>query len=363
MKILIATGIYPPDIGGPATYSKLLKEELPKHGIDVEVLSFGSVRSLPKIIRHFSYFLKVLKVGKGVDIIYAQDPVSVGLPVCLASFILRKPFILKVVGDYAWEQSVQRFGVTDLLDEFSLKNSYGIFVWILKKIQSGVALRAYKIITPSEYLKKIVSNWGVPREKINVVHNTFTSENIKESKEELREKFDFKGHVIFSVGRLVPWKGFDLLIEIMECFPDIKLFIAGDGPNKEKLEKKIKDLKLSNRVELVGRLKQNDLLKKIKASDVFVLNTGYEGLSHQLLEVMSVGTPIVTTNVGGNPEVIENGKEGILVGYNKKDELKKAILSMLDGGGRDFFIENAKKKLSLFKKDRMIKDTIKTLTT
>jgi len=74
MKILIATGIYPPDIGGPATYSKLLKDELPDRGIDVKVLSFGEVRHLPKIIRHFSYFLKVLKLGKGANVIYAQDP-------------------------------------------------------------------------------------------------------------------------------------------------------------------------------------------------------------------------------------------------------------------------------------------------
>ncbi len=85
MKILIATGIYPPDIGGPATYSKLLKDELPGRGIDVQVLSFGQVRHLPKIIRHFSYLLKILKLGRGVDVIYAQDPVSVGFPALTGS--------------------------------------------------------------------------------------------------------------------------------------------------------------------------------------------------------------------------------------------------------------------------------------
>ena len=104
LKILICTGIYPPDIGGPATYSKLLFEELPKMGIETRVLSFGEVRHLPKILRHFVYFIKVLKMGRRADIIYAQDPVSVGLPAMLAAKILRKKFILKVVGDYAWEQ-------------------------------------------------------------------------------------------------------------------------------------------------------------------------------------------------------------------------------------------------------------------
>ncbi len=102
MRILIATGIFPPDIGGPATYSKLLFDELPKRGFEVDVLSFGEVRKFPKIVRHFIYFLKVLSLGRKSDIIFVQDPVSVGLPVCIASKILRKKFALKIVGDYAW---------------------------------------------------------------------------------------------------------------------------------------------------------------------------------------------------------------------------------------------------------------------
>ena len=104
MKILITTGIYPPDIGGPATYSKILIDELPKHNINALVLGFGEVRRLPKIIRHFLYFLKILKKGWKADIIFAQDPVSVGLPAALAAKILGKKFVLKIVGDYAWEQ-------------------------------------------------------------------------------------------------------------------------------------------------------------------------------------------------------------------------------------------------------------------
>ena len=60
-KILIATGIFPPDIGGPATYSKLLLDELSNRGLAVKVVSFGAVRHLPKIIRHFVYFFKILR--------------------------------------------------------------------------------------------------------------------------------------------------------------------------------------------------------------------------------------------------------------------------------------------------------------
>ena len=103
MKILIATGLYPPDIGGPATYTALLEKELPQHGIEVTVAPFSSVRHLPKGIRHVAYFLTLMRMSRNVSFIYALDPVSVGVPALFASILRFKPFILSVRGDYAWE--------------------------------------------------------------------------------------------------------------------------------------------------------------------------------------------------------------------------------------------------------------------
>ena len=175
MKILIATGIYPPSVGGPATYSKMLHDELPLKGIEVEIFSFDEVRHLPKGISHIVYFAKAFSRARGCDIVYAQDPVSVGLPAFFASLFFHKRFFLKVVGDYAWEQGMQRFGVTDLLDEFSKRPSsnYSFPVRFLRGIESFVALRAEKIIVPSKYLKRIVSRWGPLEEKISVIYNAF----------------------------------------------------------------------------------------------------------------------------------------------------------------------------------------------
>ena len=99
MRVLIATGIYPPDVGGPASYSALLEKEFPKRGVQVKVLSFGWFLAYPKVLRHFLYFLKVIKLGRDCDIIYAQDPVSVGLPAILASKFLGKKFTTPVRGE------------------------------------------------------------------------------------------------------------------------------------------------------------------------------------------------------------------------------------------------------------------------
>src|SRR3989344_6122168 len=164
MKLVIATPLYPPEIGGPATYAKLLEDGLPGKGIEVELVKFSGVRHLPKLVRHYIYYRRVLQAARGADAVLALDPVSVGLPAMKAAKKAGKPFVVKIVGDYAWEQGVQRFGVTQNLDEFVRTTTVPFRVSVLRRIQTRVAQGAPRVIVPSEYLKNIVSAWGVPRE-------------------------------------------------------------------------------------------------------------------------------------------------------------------------------------------------------
>jgi len=366
MKILIATGIYPPDIGGPATYSKLLFDELPQRGNDVSVLSFGEVKHLPYIIRHVLYFFKVLNRSRGVDLIYAQDPLGVGVPAGLAAKILRKRFVVKIVGDRAWETGVQKFGVKESLDIFSKRKSHSFSICVLKKGQLFAAKMADKIITPSKYLKKIIQNWGVDGEKIKVIYNSLDIPQNIEDKESIRKVLNFDGKYIISAGRLVSWKGFYSLINIMpnllKRFSNIKLLIVGDGPEKEKLQDAVRSLDLEDNVVFLGSVNHKTLLHHMKASDIFVLNTAYEGFSHILLEAMAMSVPIITTAVGGNVELIEYKKDGILVEYNNSGELTDAILTLLTD---DFFAEtlvnNAGIKVKEFNKEKMLSELIKEI--
>ena len=367
MKILLATPLYPPDIGGPATYSKLLADELSKRGYKIEILSFGEVRNLPVIIRHIVYFFKILRRAKDTHIIYALDPVSVGLPAALASFFLTKRFFVRIAGDYAWEQGVQRFKVRDHLDVFSKKNGdYLIPVLILKKLQKSVAQSAKAIIVPSEYFKGVIMNWGIEAKKIKTIYSVADDIPFQGRKSDLRDMLKFNGKIVMSAGRLVPWKGFEALVslvpELTRRYSSFKLFIAGDGPEMKKLSEMISKKKLDNHVALAGPLKKDVLFKYIRVADVFVLNTDYEGLSHQLLEVMSIGTPIVTTFVGGNPELIENKKNGILVTFNNKNELYESIVSILDNPEHgERLAMNAKETLKKFSKEKMLAELVKVL--
>ncbi len=362
-NILIATGIFPPDIGGPATYSKLLLKELPKRNFDVSLLSFSHFRDkCPKVISHFLYFLNILKLGRKVEIIYVQDPVSVGLPVALANIFLRKKMILKVVGDYAWEQGCQRFGVKDFLDSFSLKyKEYCLSVKILKKVQLFSARRAKNVIVPSNYLKKIVSNWGVNPDKIKVIYNAFDGINCDFNKEELRRdlNLDFEDKIIISSGRLVPWKGFNVLIKAFKDFnnkePKSKLLIAGEGGEREDLLNLIKDLNLEKKVILLGRLDRELLMKYLKASDLFVLNTSYEGFSHQLLEVMALGLPLLTTKVGGNVELVSDRENGLFFDFNDQNKISELMFEFFsDSVLRYKLSENSKKRIEDFTEYKML---------
>lgn len=367
MRVLIATGIFPPQIGGPATYSKLLYDELPKHGIDVEVASFGDYIAKPKFVRHFLYFLELVRKSDRVDLILALDPVSVGLPALFASQVRSLPLAVKVVGDYAWEQGTQRFGVTDTLDEFARQKSVHSWqVRLLKKIQTYVANGAEHIIVPSKYLKSILVDWGIDSHKIAVIYNGFHMQPVKETPSALRKRLRLDGKVIVTVGRLVPWKGIKELISVMPdviaAHPDAKLLVIGEGPERTNLEKQVADLGLSGCVAFTGKLPQADMFNYVKASDAFVLNTAYEGFSHQIIETMALGTPIITTAVGGNVEAIRNHENGILVAPGASQSLKEAIIGLLaDTKLADKLARNAKKDVAKFTDEIMLETLARTL--
>ncbi|MFH1170788.1 MAG: glycosyltransferase family 4 protein [Candidatus Vogelbacteria bacterium] len=342
MKILIATPLYPPDIGGPATYSKLLFDELPKKGVEVLVLSFGEVRTLPKIIRHIIYFFKLLKKAHGVDIIFAQDTASVGFPSLWVSKILAKRFFVRVPGDYTWEQSTQRFGVVDSIDEFQDKR-YGWRVEFLRKIQKITVNGADTVIAPSQYFRQLVSRWVKNPSKVFCIYNGIDLSAIPEPSSVYEPK------TIISAGRLVPWKGFSVLIMMMCSLPGWKLSIAGDGPMRKELENVAIKSGVSDRVFFLGQIPRKELIQKIQNSEVFVLNTSFESFSFQIVEAMAAGTPVITTNIGNLSEIIDNGKSGILITLNDGKALVSSIEHLSsDKIFREKIITEARKKSQQF---------------
>ncbi len=355
---MIAADVFPPDPAGPATYCVNIANALKERGIFVSIVSLNPnsdhsrvnhdlhrVGYRNKLLRYLSYFYLLFKHSSQVDVIYAMGPVNAGLPALVAAKIRGKRLVVKVVGDYAWEQGAQRFGVKDLIDEFQKRRDYKKPVMFLKFIQSLVSAKADKVIVPSKYLKSMVRGWGVERGNIEVVYNAVDVKEVKKF-----DKLDDEKWIV-SVGRLTPWKGMDTLIKLMpewrEVFPNLKLKIISAGPEYDNLLVLIRELGLERAVELTGSLPYEKTVSYIKSGDVFVLNSAYEGLSHVILEALACKRPVAVSSSGGNTELVKQGI-GELFDYDDATQVKAKVLKILADPGpyiqkqksiewRDFF--------------------------
>ena len=146
--------------------------------------------------------------------------------------------------------------------------------------------------------------------------------------------------------------------KLRQEFPELKLVIIGDGPEKAKLKTRISKSGLEKNVILVDSVPHNELGDYYQAADIFILNSGYEGLPHVLLEALAMKVPVIASNIGGNPEVIEDNVNGYLFEYNNKEQIKEKISQLLSNKEKQKqFINAGLKKLEQFSFSKMIQQT------
>lgn len=320
----------------------------------------------PIWIKHFMFGIKLLWLAPKHDLIFALNVWSAGFPSLIVSRVFRKKFIVRIVGDYAWEVGVGKSKVSILIDDFQKAKKRG-WTGTLYKLQGWICKKANAVIVPSKYLGNIVKGWGVSDSKIKVIYNGVDFKPSDLSQEEARNKIGVHGNIILSIGRLVPWKGFRMLIKIMPRLLELKQFarlvIVGDGPDRKALDSMVKNLGLGNKVFLTGKKSKEELAVYLAASDIFVLNSGYEGFSHQILESMTADVPVIASAVGGNKEVITQGENGFMVRYNDEFNIIEAIKTIWqDNKLKDELLENGKKTPKKFSSEKMVKETIKILS-
>jgi glycosyltransferase involved in cell wall biosynthesis len=149
------------------------------------------------------------------------------------------------------------------------------------------------------------------------------------------DRFEYRGPstqpVAISVARLSPEKDFATLLRatwiLIKDRPDFRLKIVGDGGERQKLEQLAEELNLNNNVEFLGE--RSDVSRLLAQAGFFVSSSRTEGISLTLLEAMAVGLPVVTTRVGGNPEIVVDGRTGRLVSPNSPEELALAMRDLL----------------------------------
>ena len=320
MKILITVGIFPPDIGGPASFVPKIAELYSNSGHDVTVvcltdrkqtdnLNFKVVRILRNqnlLIRWIKTVSQIIRQGYNADLLFVN-----GLPMesYIANIFTRKKLIRKIVGDWAWERGMNKKIINESFDEFQ-NNKHNLHLEIAKFSRGWTATKADLIITPSNHLKNVVKGWGVKENRIKVIYNGTKLKNKPDPIDDQPNDY-FK---FITVGRLAPWKNIDIIIEALSDYKKANqnfiFYIVGSGPEETKLKKLVNDLDLENFVTFTGQLQKDDLNYYLQKSDIYIQASSYEGLPHVILEAMSHNLSIISTPIGGTNEVIQDGKNG-----------------------------------------------------
>ena len=338
MKVLVTVGIFPPDIGGPATFvpkiANYFQNEL-NYEIDILTLSDSKNldiedkffvkridRNLPIIYRWLKTIFTVYKLGKNKDLIFVN---GLGTESTIANIFLKKKIIRKIVGDPVWERAYNKGKVSENFDEFQVKN-YGFSISLQKKVRNFSIKNSDIVITPSQHLKNFILNLGF-KNKIETINNGITIP------EESAKKFTNDQTNITIVSRLVTHKNIEKIIAAISDLNNslIKLNIIGDGPELNQLQSIA--LKSNHKENIIfhGKLQRDDINNIFLNSDIYVQASNYEGLPHSLLEAMSYGIPVLCTPVGECKELLGNEDRGYELELPvSKDNIKSKINEIMN---------------------------------
>jgi glycosyltransferase involved in cell wall biosynthesis len=372
MRILIASGIFHPDSGGPATYLYRLLPELQACGHEIRVIAYGNdpvidypypltrIRFDTLPVRMARYMAAYREAAAWADLIYLN---SLGLPRFSDT---NKPRVMKVVGDYAWERAVNKglIAPTEDIDVFQTKPYNPLVEWF-KTNRSREVQAMDRIIVPSHYLRQMVIGWGAAPERVQVIYNALEADGYAPtlSREEARHHLGWKinGRYLVTAARLTAWKGVDYLIEALKRLPEIVLIVAGDGPQYNAL--RAQAMPLGPRVLFPGKVPHEQMSLYLRAADYLALYSGYEGLSHTILEALYAGTPVIASDRGGNPEVVSDGQNGLLVKHPDIDALVEALRQAFQGDTSQRLATGTSAGLDRFAWPSLVQQTAHSLET
>ena len=363
-SILLITGIFPPDSGGPSKFALEFGEWASRKNLEVSILTYSDNEdlaanvhkvSVSRILRSYKlpnrYSLMIRSIGRNQSTAISILAVGAFLETYIASIIYRFTYTVKVPGDIVWERA-RNNQVTELnIAEFQLEKldlKYRIF----RKLYSNSLKRARRVIVPSKGLYNLCLNWGVSEEKLELIYNSV------ETVDSTNVPTDLYEYDLVTVCRLVTWKGVDELIEYTAA-RNFKLVVAGDGPDRERLETLSRNL--GAKVTFLGEISNQLINQLFSKSRVFVLNSYYEGLPHALVEARVAGMLTVGREGTGSEEVINDDLDGFLI---RSDRPLDATLDLaIDAAGKpNVFAQRAKlDSLSRFNKEHNFHEILNTI--
>jgi glycosyltransferase involved in cell wall biosynthesis len=308
-KIVIATGVYPPKIGGPSFYAQSLNKEFHGMGHRVKVVTYGWESKLPSGVRHLAYFVKLLIKSFKADFILALDTLSVGVPAAWVRNILGTKFLIRTGGDFLWEQYVERVGPQVIFPDFYNSNPkltkkerriFNLTKYVLDsvdalifstKYQEDVFTEAYKLDSSKNY--RIENYYG-----------------------KKKKSFDFKEKNFLWIGRDIQFKNVKRMKKAFNLakkeLPDIKFEIDTGVSHDKLLERMSKCYAIIN--VSIGDISPNYILEAITFNKPFIAT-----------EEIGFKKRIEKIGVFANPMSIKDIKEKILYLDRNYQEQKKKI--------------------------------------
>jgi glycosyltransferase involved in cell wall biosynthesis len=323
VKVTVVSGIWPPDVGGPAVHAPALARFLVERGHYVEVVTTADraptpesfridwvPRRLPPGARHAAASATIARSARRTDIVYATSMIRRAAGGATAA---RRPYVVKLVADEAYERA-QRAGVFGGTLEAFQEWEGDARVRALRVTRTAALRRAAHVFVPSAYLRRIALGWGLDEAHVSVLPNPAPAVGELPLLEGGRPALAADTSVALAfAGRLTSQKDLGVLLEAVAAVPSVTLALLGDGPERERLEAVTARLGIGDRVQFLGGGDRADVLRLFAAAEAAVLSSSWENFPHTVVEALAVGTPVIATAVGGVPEIIRDGENGLLV--------------------------------------------------
>jgi glycosyltransferase involved in cell wall biosynthesis len=364
MRVLHLSWEFPPRIiGGISSHVFDLSRALTRRGIEVHVITCNFPGARPyenvdgvNVYRVESYaagdsFLgwalrmqknmersgcDLINFIKGVDLIHAHDWLS-GIAGVGLKHLYRRPLVSTMHST----ECGRRIGIHDDLQAS------------INEIESWLCQESWRIITCSYYMRDHVSSvLGVPQDRTCVVQNgvDVNKFNFNLNYWEFRNRFALGSEkILLFVGRLVPEKGLDVLIEalpgVLSNGVDAKIVAVGEGPQREEYQQMANQYGLANKALFLGHVDDWTLRALYRVADITIVPSKFEPFGIVALEAMAARCPLVVCAVGGLNEIVDHENTGLKIPANDQNALARAIIRIIrDTGFKDWMVRNAYQK-------------------